>query len=149
MYLLRKDKLKGKRIIKDLESFLKLDGFIMNSRGKSFLIEGECISNIKVIDYEIASCLTEKQVNRKYQNLINKLTDLITSDDDSGECFREALNQIEKFRLEIKNKYRLYLKKKELAKMAKQLSLLQKEAKERYLILQRSYEEYSKEGKSR
>ena len=61
-----------------------------------------------------------------FKKLINLLTELIVSDDDSGDTFREALNQIEKFRLEIKNKYRVFLENKELEEMAKKLKMLKK-----------------------
>ena len=44
----------------------------------------------------------------------------------------EVLNRIEKFRQEIKYKYRSYLEKKEISLMAKQLRNLQKEAQKRY-----------------
>ena len=37
---------------------------------------------------------------------IKLLTDLLVEDDDSGDSYREALNQIERFRMMIKNKYR-------------------------------------------
>ena len=33
----------------------------------------------------------------KYERLINKLTELLIDDDDSGETCREALNQVERF----------------------------------------------------
>ena len=84
----------------------------------------------------------------KYNKLIVKLTDLITSDDDSGDDIREALNQIERFRLEIKNKYRNYLKKVELEKMSKELSTLKKAAEKRYLEFNDYFNELTS-GKSR
>ena len=69
-----------------------------------------------------------REVFKKYDKLILTLTDLLVDDDDTGDSLREALNRIEKFRLEIKIKYRKYLKKKELEKMSKQLIKLKKEA---------------------
>ena len=81
--------------------------------------------------------------------LINLLTDLLVSDDDSGDSYREALNQIEKFRMEIKNKYRRYLKKNELEKMSKQLMTLKKEATKKIIELQNSYLEYQNQSNRR
>ena len=54
---------------------------------------------------------------------------------------REALNQIEKFKLIIKNKYREFLNKKELELMSKQLVKLQKAANQRLLEKHESYME--------
>ena len=43
----------------------------------------------------------------------------------------EVLNRIEKFRQEIKNRYRTYLKEEELKRMGNQLKKLQKEARKK------------------
>ena len=59
------------------------------------------------------------------------LHSLISESDDEQGTMREVLDRIEKFRQEIKNKYRSYLEKDELEKMSSQLKVLQKEAKER------------------
>ena len=70
---------------------------------------------------------------------MNILPDLLISDDDSGESIRSALNEIERFRQIIKNKYREYLKEKDLKLMSSQLKVLQREAKAKYLEIQNSY----------
>ena len=76
--------------------------------------------------------------------------DLLTSDDDTGESLREALNRIEKFRQEIKNKYRHFLKRQELEEMGKQLKLFQKEAQVRFIELQNAiYEQTLHQGKGK
>ena len=70
------------------------------------------------------------------QNLTNKLikeiTELFISDDDDTDGAMDiVLDKIEKFRQEIKNKYRMYLQEQELKTMSSKLKLLQKEAKTR------------------
>lgn len=89
---------------------------------------------------------------QKYRKLLALLTELLISDDDTGDTFREALNQIEKFRQEVKNKYRTYLTKKELEQMSKQLKVFQLEAQTRYIELQANLQEQaleSQRGKGR
>lgn len=128
------------------------DGIRIKSKNKVFNVNGYNIKNILVVNKIMANVLTIDLVSRKYNKLINKLMILLTSDDDTGESFREALNLIEKFRLEIKNKYRKFLDNKILKQMAVQLKQLQKEAEERILVLQNYYTEKldnSKSGKSR
>ena len=110
------------------EELINIDGFLMASKRKVFKINGAEIREIKVVNKKFANPLVYKKVLQKYNTLISLLTDLLVSDDDSGDSYREALNQIEKFRMEIKNKYRRYLKKNELEKMSKQLKTLKKEA---------------------
>ena len=81
--------------------------------------------------------------------MISFLTELLVTDDDNGDSYREALNQIEKFRLQIKNKYRDYLLSEELKLMAKQLGILQKEAKNQFVELQNSLMMTNSNGKNR
>ena len=131
------------------EEFINIDGFLMASKRKVFKINGAEIREIKVVNKKFANPLVYKKVLQKYNTLISLLTDLLVSDDDSGDSCREALNQIEKFRMEIKNKYRRYLKKNELEKMSKQLMTLKKEATKKIIELQNSYLEYQNQSNRR
>ena len=115
------------------------NGFVLGSRNKIFSIAGTAVKNIIIYTKHLASVLVTEKVMSKFQKLIVLLTELLVDDDDSGDTFREALNHIEKFRLEIKNKYRNYLKQKELEMMSKQLTQLQKVANERLLEIHNSY----------
>ena len=78
--------------------------FPMASNKKVFVIEKTNIKNIMIINHKLAHPLVAKKVQKEYEKLVITLMDLLTSDDDTGESFREALNRIEKFRQEIKNK---------------------------------------------
>ncbi len=131
---------------------ITFDGIMMGSKNKTFNINGMKVKNILIVDKLMANSFVMCLVSKKYNKLIDKLMLLLTSDDDTGESFREALNIIEKFRLEIKIKYRKFLEKKVLKQMALQLKQLQKEAENRFLELQNYYSENmenSKSGKSR
>ena len=133
-------KYKNKNKLIDKSEIINLKGFMMASKNKIFKINNSQIKDIKVYDKKLANPLVNKKVNKKFTKLINYLTDLLVDDnDDSGESLQEVLNQIEKFRLEIKVKYREYLNQLELEKMSKQLITLQKEAKKRILELQNKY----------
>ena len=140
---------KEKKILTPKEELINIDGFLMASKRKVFKINGAEIREIKVVNKKLANPLVYKKVLQKYNILINLLTDLLVGDDDSGDSYREALNQIEKFRLEIKNKYRRYLKKNELEKMSKQLMTLKKEATKKIIELQNSYLEYQNQSNRR
>jgi hypothetical protein len=133
MYTLNEDKIKGKYTLLDL------DGYRLPSRNKYFMIKGAKIKNITVTSTNLLQPIMSKKVNAEYAKLIKYLTELLVSDDDSGEAFTIALNEIEKFRLIIKNKYRQYLSEKELEHMAKQLRALQKAAKEKLNNLQEDF----------
>ena len=134
MYLINNKKIKG-----STKSELILNGFLMGTKGRVFSIKSHNVKNIVIYSKVLAGPIVSSQVAKKYDKLIKYLTDLLVSDDDTGDVMREALNQIEKFRLEIKIKYRKILKKKELELMSKQLVKIQKASNERLIEIHNSY----------
>ena len=108
-------------------------------KNKVFNIGDYKVSNIVIYSKILGEKVVSSKVMKKYDKLIKYLTELLVSDDDTGDAMREALNQIEKFRLERKIKYRKILKKKELELMSKQLVKLQKVANERLIEIHNSY----------
>ena len=141
------NKKKNKNKLINKTEIIELEGFMMGSKNKVYKIDGNEVKDIKVVDTKLASALVTKQVSKKYEKLINYLTELLVDDDDSGDTYREALNQIEKFRQEIKNKYRKYLKQKELEAMSKKLIILQKEANKRLSEINSNIYKYENENR--
>ncbi len=138
MYIISKYSSTGNLL--DLDRLSNLISFPMGSSKKVFKIKGSEITHIEICNKKMAYPMVSKKVNKKYQSLIKLLTNLLVDDDDSGDSFREALNQIERFRMMIKNKYRNFLKKEEIEMMSKQLVILQKEAKKRLIDIRENYE---------
>lgn len=128
---------KGKYNGKPLEE-MTLQGILFGVKDKIYVINKEKIINILIYNKDLGHSIAIKQVEKKWNKLISILPDLLVSDDEDGAGLREALNQIEKFRQIIKNKYRKYLYKKDLEKMSKRLLLFQKEAQNRLIELQNS-----------
>lgn len=137
MYIIENKKNKYKLI--DKKELKEIDGFPFGR--KSHKIAGQEIIGLVIYNKKLARPIVKKQVDKKYSKLILLLTDLLVSDDDSGESLVEALNQIEKFRQMIKNNYREYLTKKDLETMSKNLALIQKEAKNKVIELQNIFYE--------
>lgn len=129
MYKVKNNTHKGK-IINDID-FINLDGFVMPSKKKYFMIDGEKITDIKIVRSELVGNLVSNTVSKKYKKLIKEITDLLVDDDESEGSMNEVLNRINKFKTEIKNKYQSYLEKEQLDKMNKELRILEKEAKGR------------------
>ena len=142
MYFISSTKYVNKGKMIDKTEILELEGFIMPSKSKKFSIGNTTIHDLCLLNKSLIHHVVSKKVLSKYEKLIKNLTDLLVDDDDSGNSCREALNQIERFRLEIKNKYRKYLQRKELEYMANHLSILQKEATIRLLEIRNSYYEF-------
>ncbi|MBP3841169.1 MAG: hypothetical protein IK997_03470 [Bacilli bacterium] len=129
MYKVNNNTQKGK--ITNNIDFINLDGFIMPSRKKYFMIDGEKITGIKIVQNDFIGSVVTKTVSKKYKKLIKEITELLVDDDESEGSMNEVLNRINKFRNEIKNKYLSYLEKSQVEKMNKKLRILEKEAKTR------------------
>ncbi|MBR3048945.1 MAG: hypothetical protein IKG58_00090 [Bacilli bacterium] len=132
--------------VKDLEIIY---GINMPSRRREFMVLEMDFENINLISKKFAHIYASKKAFKLYNKLLLILTELLVTDDESGDTYMEALNQIERFRRQIKNKYRAFLTRKELEKMSKQLKLLQMEAKNRMLEINMNYEIMNTTGKSR
>lgn len=143
MYFLNRKKMK------DIVDDLYLSGVMFGIENRSYKIGTVIIKNLEIYDKKLAHPIAIMQVKKKYEKLMNILPDLLISDDDSGESIRHALNEIERFRQIIKNKYREYLKEKDLKLMSSQLKVLQREAKAKYLEIQNSYRYTSFKGSSK
>lgn len=143
MYFLNRKKMK------DIVDDLYLSGVMFGIENRSYKIGTVIIKNLEIYDKKLAHPIAVMQVKKKYEKLMKILPDLLISDDDSGESIRSALNEIERFRQIIKNKYREYLKEKDLKLMSSQLKVLQREAKAKYLEIQNSYRYTSFKGSSK
>ena len=133
----------------EYDELKRINGFLMATKNKVFIIEDTKVKNISVVNKKLAHPLVINKVEKRYKKLLTLLADLLVSDDETGETFREALNQIERFRMEIKNKYRKFLMQKELDFMSKQLTELKKEANIRLLEVQNSYYFSRESGKGK
>lgn len=147
MYYVDNYKYKNKYELIDKMEIIDLDGFMMGSKNKIYKINGCNIRGIKVINKKLASSLVTEKVMKKYNRLINNLTELLVDDDPTGENCGLILDEIEKFRLEIKVKYRKFLKQKELEMMSKQLITLQKETNKKSMEIKTSIYKYQEENR--
>lgn len=126
----------------------KLSGYEVVSKNKKTFQDSINVNRMIVIQPSLIENLVHKKINKQFKKLLTMLTLLFETDDETGTALREALNEIEKFRVEVKNKYRDYLSKEELKLYAKKLSLLQEEVQKRLLILEYSNIQ-EKTGKAR
>ena len=128
LYILNTNKIKGKT-----NAFI-LNGYIMRKR--PFIVNGEKISNIELTNKKIYKPIVRKLVFKKYNKLLDKIFELfLDSDSEDGSNFNKVMDEIEKFRIMIKMKYRTFLGKKDLEMMGSSLKSLQQEAIKNMLIL--------------
>lgn len=128
LYILNTNKIKAKT-----NDFI-LNGYIMRKR--PFIVNGEKISNIELTNKKIYKPIVRKLVFKKYNKLLDKIFELfLDSDSEDGSNFNKVMDEIEKFRIMIKMKYRTFLGKKDLEMMGSSLKSLQQEAIKNMLIL--------------
>ena len=137
MYIVKNDRLKYK--LSNKEELKEIDGFLFGRR--THKVCGFKVNDLIICNRKMARTIVEIQVAKKYNKLIRLLTELLVSDDDSGESYREALNQIEKFRLIIKNKYREYLTRKNIEFMSKKLTMIKRQTEKKLIELNNVYQE--------
>lgn len=126
----------------------KLKGYTIAPKNPKPFQDCINVNQMIVIQPSFIEKLVHKKLNKRFKHLLSLITILFETDDETGTALKEALNEIEKFRIEVKNKYREYLSKEELKLMAKKLSFLQAEAKKRLVLLE-SVDERKKAGKAR
>lgn len=85
---------------------------------------------------EMVHSLLYKKMMKKYRKFVSQLFVLFSVDDESGTAAREALNQVQKFRLELNNKYRKFLKEHEQQKLEKELYVMEQEALRKVYIIE-------------
>ena len=82
-----------------------------------------------------------------YLKLLKMVNFYLNSDDDTGTAYHEALNEIEKFRQLVKNKYRAYLLEKTLKEMSLELQKKVMDAKKRLIFVETKSYDYTNENR--
>ena len=95
----------------------------------------------KVVFYEkdMVDSLLRKNILKKYKTLIKQLYFYLSADDDSGTAIQEALNEVHKFREELRNKYRKVLKEKEIERLEKELFVMEQETLRKQYVMNELY----------
>ncbi|MEG0994721.1 MAG: hypothetical protein RR359_04035 [Bacilli bacterium] len=126
----------------------KLKGLDITPKKNVKIKDSIAINKMIIINPSLIEKVIRKKLKKRFSNLLNILNTLYESTDEDPTGLREALNEITKFKLEINNKYHLYLKDEEIAINEKKLSILENEVKLRLSEL--TYQnKHQKEGKSR
>lgn len=102
---------------------------------------------IAIYSLDIQKVFISDKVYRKYLKLLKMVNFYLNSDDDTGTAYHEALNEIERFRQLVKNKYRAYLLDKTLKEMSLELKEKKVEAKRRLVFIETKNYNYFNENR--
>ena len=104
-------------------------------------------SVIHVVDYIIKKEMLKKQLAKKLDKLMRLLKIYLESDDDSGVAYQEALNEINKFREILRNKYRKLMNEEMLESINNELLKYEILFKRKLHFLGQKVETVTKEGR--
>ena len=144
-------------IVKDKEDksityfeYDKLDGYDLSPK-KSVMIEDAInVNKIVIINPSLANKVAKKKIDIKFKKLVQLLNIIFESDDDTGTAYHQGLDELERLRQELVDKYKKYLEDNEYDTMDKKLGILEHELKVRLFYLEKQEEYFKeKEGKSR
>ena len=104
-------------------------------------------NKVFIYNLDIQKIFITNKVYHKYLKLLKLVNFYLTSDDDTGTAYSEALNEMEKFRQLVKNKYRAYLLEETLKEMSLELTKKVKDAKRRLIYVETRTYDYTNENK--
>lgn len=138
-YLIIKEK--DKKEIVYLES-KDLKGYKITSKNKNIKLKDAInVSKMIIINPSFIEKTINKKINNKFKKLIDLLTDICENDDDPSGNLMHALNEIEKFKRELINKYIEYLNKEQLKLLDKKIKILEQQITSRiYYLSEDTYE---------
>ena len=146
---------KDSKTIKYFE-YDKLNGYSIHPKPNIKFSNAINVNKMIIINPSLIDKIIDRKIKHKFNSLINLLSFVYENEEASTPDGLElALNEAEKFRMEIINKYKQYLSEEKLNLLEKKLDILEDEIKLRmqYYIneqMNREFEEEkSKEGKSR
>ena len=125
-YLIVKEK--NKKAITYFE-YDKISGFNMTSKNKNLKLKDAInVNKMVIINPSFIEKLITKKINMKMKKLIDLIANIYESDDDDpAGSLMLALNEVEKFKREMINRYLEYMTKEQLRLLDKKIKILEAE----------------------
>ncbi|MEG1495491.1 MAG: hypothetical protein RSB99_03765 [Bacilli bacterium] len=126
----------------------KIKGVDISPKNNIKFTDAINVNKMVLINPSLIEKMIDKKISKRFDKLLKILAIIYDDNDDTGTGYREALNEITKFRLEIYTKYKMYMEEAKLTIALKKLTILENEVLERLNTLTSTYSQL-KEGKSR
>lgn len=132
-------------------TYFKVDGYSLNSKNKNIKLKDAInVNKMVIINQSLIDKIINRNIDSKFKKLINLILGIYDNSDDPAGNMMLALNEVEKFKREVINKYVNYMNKKQLEKLERKIRLLEGEiAKKSYLMNERIDEVEYETRKSR
>jgi len=131
----------------------KIDGYNLKAKKNTNFFDDINVSRVVIINPSFSEKIANKKMDAKFERLLTMMN-IVCEEDDSGEGLDIVLNEANKFRMELINKYRKYIEAEKLELMLKKIEIIEKELNLRRKAIEYTmgYGEYEDElttGKSR
>ena len=135
-YLLSKDSSTKTIVVLD---YNKLRGYEFNPKNSSEYI-GVSVNKMVVIKPSFVEKVLKKKVKRKLDLYLQFIVSILDSEDTDPTGLRVVLDDVERYRRTIINKYQLYLDEKYVNLLLKNIDLLSHEIKMKLIYIQQPVE---------
>lgn len=124
----------------------KLDGYNLRAKENVHFNDAIDINRMIIINPSFIEKIATKKLNAKFDKLINMMSYVCDMDeeDETGEGYRIVLNEANKLKMELFNKYKKHIEETKLELMQKKIEILEGELKLRLDALYNSLEEMEK-----
>lgn len=130
LYIVTENKYDNQKIKIDIN---KMEGFKFSPKNSSEYLGIE-VNSMLVVKPSFIDKLLKKKTKRKLDYYLKYLISILDSDDTSDDSFRQALDDIARYKEIIEYKYRKYLDDKYINLLLKKINLIERELKERVAV---------------
>lgn len=127
----------------------KIDGIDYVPKKDAKIEDAINVNKVVIINPTLVSKVAKKKVDIKFKKLLQLLNIVFETDDETGTAYREALDEVNRLRMEVINKYKKQLEKEEFETIEKKLKILETELKVRlyYIEDSKNYENENEIGR--
>lgn len=102
--------------------------------------DGIKVNTVVVINQSMIEKVLKRKIKNKLDLYLKLITDFIDSDDDDSSVYREALNDLTRYKSIVMGKYQKYLDEKYLKLLMKKIAILEFELNKKISVLTDFYE---------
>ena len=117
-----------KSIYKSIEEYDFNESFNMTKKNND-----ERIGVIKFYDENIISGVIKRSIDNRFKKILELIASIEESDEDPSDAYLFCLDEAERFKREMINKYNKFLKKTQLEFMNKKIELIEKDIKNKLI----------------
>ncbi len=108
----------------------KIKGYNLKAKNNAHFEDAIDITRMIIVKPSFIEKIAMKKINAKFEKIITMMAFVCEEDnDDSGEGYRIVLNELNKLRMELFNKYKKYIEEEKMDLMNKKIEILEDELK--------------------